>query len=259
VAAVLSALIPGLGQCFLGRRDKAIAFLSALAVMAIAFWPVRLLRLYEGLITLLLAAILLFNIAVFDAMYSRDGSTVRRLSLGWIPLGLLIGYIGLNITFTSFLFCSGFRALQYTSSTMEPLLNNGDRLVYDKRYYPAHSKLRGDVIVMHTKGGVTVRRIVGLPGDNVEGKERIVYLNGQIQDESFVKHKYPLGNDPSLDSFGPITVPAGKYFVMGDNRDISLDSRRPDFGLVSDDAIIGKALYSYKIGFGPGPVTRRLN
>lgn len=259
VAATLSALIPGLGQWLLGRREKAIALFSGLIVMAIAFWPIRLPRLWEGLMTLLLAGFTLFNIAVFGALYDRDRTTAVRLSLWWIPFGLVISYIGFNITFTALLFGSGFRTVRATISSMEPLLKQGDRLVYDRRYYPAHAKLRGDVIIAQTSGGLTIRRIIAVPGDTIEGKERTVFLNGRVQDEAFIQHTYPLGNDPALDSFGPISVPAGKYFVMGDNRDISLDSRMPDFGLVDNDAIVGKTLYYYKIGFGPGPVTRRLD
>jgi signal peptidase I len=255
----LSALIPGLGQRFLNERRRATALFSALVVMALAFWPLRLPRIYEGIMTLIFTGAVLFNVAIFGALFSRDKITGTRLSLGWIPLGLLISYLGFNITFTALLVGSGFRTLRVASSSMEPLLKNGDRLVYDKHFYGSHSKLRGDVVVIQAKDYLRIRRIIALPGDTIEGKDRIVYLNGQPQDETFIEHKYPPGNDPALDSFGPVAVPAGEYFVMGDNRDVSLDSRLPEFGLVNNDAIVGRTLYFYKVGFGRGPLTRRLD
>ena len=73
-------------------------------------------------------------------------------------------------------------------------------------------------------------------------------LNGTLINESYVEHfqSQTASEDSSndwLQSFGPTTVPTGKYFVMGDNRDVSLDSRSPDFGLVDGSAIFGRVLY----------------
>jgi signal peptidase I len=80
-------------------------------------------------------------------------------------------------------------------------------------------------------------------------------LNGHPLSESFIWHKFPNSHNPAIDIFGPTTVPAGKYFVLGDNLDISSDSR--NFGLVDANAIVGKALYSYQ--FMSAPLSRRLD
>jgi signal peptidase I len=76
-----------------------------------------------------------------------------------------------------------------------------------------------------------------------EGRDRQVFLNGHLLDEPFADHPRGGGNVPGQDNFGPITISSGKYFVMGDNRDASRDSRMPDFGLVSQDAVVGRPLY----------------
>jgi len=209
--------------------------------------------------SLVVAGFCLFNVAILDALFSRDRESRTRLPLYWIPVGLLLGYAGFNIVFTSALIGSGLRALQSASSSMEPLLLKGDRLIIDKRYYAARPKARGDVVIVRRQGSLTVRRIIAVAGDTIQGQQRTVLLNGAVLDEPYIQHKYPLGNDPAMDSFGPVTIPAGRYFVMGDNRDISLDSRIHKVGLMSDDMIVGRGLYFYKVGFGKGPLTRMLN
>jgi signal peptidase I len=85
-------------------------------------------------------------------------------------------------------------------------------------------------------------------GDTIEGRPGKIILNGNLINESYVEHSQSqeqaeeLAND-WLRSFGPIIIPPNKYFVMGDIRDISLDSRSPDFGLVDRSSIMGKVLY----------------
>jgi signal peptidase I len=81
-----------------------------------------------------------------------------------------------------------------------------------------------------------IKRVVGVPGDVLEMKDKKLYRNGQLVQEDYVQHtrRYT-----EYDNFGPITVPADSYFAMGDNRDNSLDSR--DWGFVPRSAIHGKA------------------
>jgi signal peptidase I len=130
---------------------------------------------------------------------------------------------------------------------MEPTLLPGNKFVYDADFYRSQSERHNDLVVMQLEGSLTVKRIVAIPGDTVEGRDRRVFLNGEIQTEPFIQHSQPIGTNPRLDTFGPVTVPAQKYFVLGDNRDISRDSRLPDFGLVDQRSIAGKPLYIYRI------------
>ena len=257
LAAGLSALVPGWGQFRLGRTRQGTILLGSTLAFLLCFWPLRLPQAYPGITSLIVAGVALFNFAVLDALFSRDPNSKARLRIFWLPLGLIFGYLGLNVVFTAALISSGFRPVQCKASSMEPLLRMNDRFVYDWKYYASHPKLRGDVVVLRRENLLIVKRIVAIGGDTIEGQAQSIILNGNTLDEPYVQHNYPPGSNPAMDKFGPITLPAGKYFVMGDNRDISLDSR--DFGPVSDDAVVGRALYFYKIGFRNGPPTRRLN
>jgi signal peptidase I len=129
---------------------------------------------------------------------------------------------------------------------MEPTVWAGDQFIIDKSYYGRRSVARNDLVIMRRKEFQTVKRVIALSGDTIEGRNRRIMLNGQLIVEPFVEHKLGIGSLPEQDSFGPITIPSGKYFVMGDNRDVSLDSRSPDFGLIDSQAIVGRPLYIYR-------------
>jgi len=87
-----------------------------------------------------------------------------------------------------------------------------------------------------------IKRVIGTPGDVLEMRNKVLYRNGEKLNEPYVQHTQ---NDysPVRDNFGPITVPDNKYFVMGDNRDESYDSRF--WGFVDRDKIEGKAMILY--------------
>jgi signal peptidase I len=128
---------------------------------------------------------------------------------------------------------------------METTLFKGDRLMIDRNYYRQHICERGDLVVMRIEDAQTVKRVIAIGGDTIEGRNEQVFLNGHLLEEAFAYHPRGGGNVPEQDNFGPITVAAGKYFVMGDNRDSSRDSRMQDFGQVDQNAITGRPLYIY--------------
>jgi len=119
----------------------------------------------------------------------------------------------------------------------------------DRIIIPLRRPNRGDIIVFKFPDDEKkdfIKRVIGLPGDIVEIKGKKVYINGSPIDDSYAVHSdpmlYPSGIQPR-DNFGPLTVPQDSYFVMGDNRDFSLDSRY--WGFVKLNKIKGKAFIIY--------------
>ena len=143
------------------------------------------------------------------------------------------------------------------SASMEPTLQEGDRVLVARFIYHLHGPRRGDVVVFHPPGtgstvqrGATteasvyfIKRVIGLPGETVEGR------NGHVQvckahevDCRSLTEPYLMSPGQVAD-FGPVTVPKGQYFVMGDNRGDSDDSR--DWGTLPRGNIIGGAFAIY--------------
>jgi signal peptidase I len=129
---------------------------------------------------------------------------------------------------------------------MESTLLKGDMFIVDRNYYDRQIVAHDDLVVLRRNDYQTVKRVIAIGGDIIEGANRKILLNGRRVEEPFIQHTLSLGSNPEQDIFGPATVPVGKYFVMGDNRDVSLDSRAPDFGLIDAKAIIGRPLYIYR-------------
>jgi signal peptidase I len=160
-------------------------------------------------------------------------------------LSVPLTYGGINLVFTSLLFASGFRAMEFSSSSMETTLLKKDKFLVNRNYYRSHSCDRDDLVLMRIDRAVTVKRVIAIRGDTIEGKNQQILLNGHLLDEPFIQHTMKIGANPQQDTFGPIIVPPGKYFVRGDNRDISLDSRSSDVGQINGDDIVGRPLYIY--------------
>jgi signal peptidase I len=130
---------------------------------------------------------------------------------------------------------------------MEPTLRLGDHVWTSMHYFSGHTVVHGEVVLITRPNGIMIfKRVVALPGDTIEGRKGVIYLNRKAFAEPYVEH---IGCDCSerdsdfLQNFGPTTLQAGECFVLGDNRDRSLDSRHPDFGLVPISTITGKPLY----------------
>ena len=157
-----------------------------------------------------------------------------------------------------------FQAFKIPTGSMEPNLLVGDHLIVNKMIFsPAASGLdrilmpmrpiqRGDVVVFKYPKEPDrdfVKRVVGLPGERLEMHRKVVYVNGQALKEPFIQwlEQPSRGGPPRADDlreeYGPVTVPPGQYFMMGDNRDNSEDSRY--WGFMPASYVKGEALFIY--------------
>ncbi|MCS1352750.1 signal peptidase I [Mechercharimyces sp. CAU 1602] len=135
----------------------------------------------------------------------------------------------------------GFVLSVVNGYSMEPTLEDGDRLLVNKLAMVVDSPELGDVITFEDPGKENrylVKRVVGLPGDRIEGKNGRVYRNNKPLRERYVESTLEDGD------FGPIVVQAGTLFVLGDNRtqNASRDSRYESVGLVPMDKVDGKVM-----------------
>ena len=139
------------------------------------------------------------------------------------------------------------QATRVYGQSMEPNLHTDQRLIIEKLSYNAYLRQylgftgpqRGDVVVIRLEprqSELLIKRVIGLPGDEVFIHDGTVFVNGQALVEPYLI-------DPTTGTFGPMTVPPLHLFVLGDNRDFSNDSRY--FGTVPLKGIIGRAWFSY--------------
>ena len=126
-----------------------------------------------------------------------------------------------------------------SGQSMEPLLHDGDNLILDKLTYHFRDPERFDVVVFdQTESDHYIKRIIGLPGETVQIIDGYVYINGERLEDDVYGKEVMLQPMRAAD---PITVGEDEYFVLGDNRNYSRDSRDPGVGNVKRSQILGRA------------------
>ena len=124
-------------------------------------------------------------------------------------------------------------------TSMENTYHEGNILLVNNIFYKWDNPQRNDIVIVDYRSGdddtYIIKRVIGVGGDHIDIKDNIVYVNGQQIEESYIKEAM-LTEDLSLD------IPEGKIFVMGDNRNSSLDSRKLGFFDFEDD-VIGKVFF----------------
>ncbi len=159
-----------------------------------------------------------------------------RAALNWVGCILVI----LVVAFVLLRFVG--QSIQVTGEAMQPTLKNGDQLIIDKITYAFSEPRRFDVIVFPSPYRMDTyyfRRIIGLPGETVQIANGEIFINGQAVAESFPVEEGPF--ESGLASM-PLTLEEGEYFVLGDNRADSTDSRNSSIGNIQESSIIGRAV-----------------
>lgn len=162
-------------------------------------------------------------------------------------------YIGIVFLLTYLVIHYVGQRTQVSGSSMESTLSDGDNLIVDKISYRFHDPERFDIVVFpykYEKNTYYIKRIIGLPGETVQiDQDGNIYIDGEVLEESY-------GREVMLnpgEAEEAITLGEDEYFVLGDNRNASSDSRDPSVGNILGEDIVGRAwlrLYPFsKIGF----------
>ena len=155
---------------------------------------------------------------------NRVGSVMREL-LGWLfYILIIIGLTYLIITYVG-------QRTRVSGSSMETTLSDGDNLIVDKLSYRFQDPKRFDIVVFpykYEENTYYIKRIIGLPGDTVQVKDGYTYINGELLESDIYGAEVMIEAGTASE---PITLGEDEYFVLGDNRNHSLDSRDPSVGI----------------------------
>ncbi|GAA0446283.1 signal peptidase I [Lentibacillus halophilus] len=151
----------------------------------------------------------------------------------WLEWGkaLLIAVI-LALFLRSFIFATSV----VDGESMEPTLEDGETILFNKMTYLFDEPEREDIVIIKKPLKNYVKRIIAMPGETITVKNGGLYIDGNLYDQAFLHSDQLTGTG----RFGPIKIPENSYFVMGDNRMISKDSRN-GLGLIQETEIIGKS------------------
>jgi signal peptidase I len=265
LAGLLQIVTPGLGNLYSGRplhglvlhvAVQGIVLFLALALLWLP-WPVNFL-------IPVAAAIVMTVFVIFDglrcARAARPALSLARNNR-WHVYILVAAVLAIIVAPEQVLVGSPTRAyvmqtFSAATTSMEPAVLVGDRVVVDKSAYAFSEPKRGDIVFYRSTEQpetIFMKRIVGMPGETIEIRNREVFVNGKKSDEPYVRFLRP-STDGTFngDSMSPMVIPSDEYFLLGDNRDNSRDSRF--VGPVQRRQFLGKAKTIY---FSSDPETHK--
>jgi len=250
-SSFLSLLVPGLGQLYNGELNKAVIFYLAQFALFIPLFAISLQYTPRGLFIILLIVVLFYFFAMGEATlqsFIKKSVDLKPYNKWYVyVLIIIIANLiagGFNTVFRQSLI--GIKPFYLPSASNVPTLLVGDQVIVDLR---KKSPIKGTFIVFKFPDDPKkdyLKRVIAIENDSLEIKNKHVFVNNIMLNEPYSVHednKILPKNVSSRDNFGPIQIPSGKIFVMGDNRDHSFDSRF--FGSIDKTAIIGTALYIY--------------
>lgn len=258
LAALADVLVPPLGHVYAGRPGRgvvvSITFLLAGLLSLVLILRVESRALIGALFGLCIACRLAIPAdAYVVARQTGVDYRPRRYNRWWVYLLLAAVLVAGGEVAKPFIRRS-MQAFRIPAGSMMPTLLIGDHIWVDKAAYGGHDPRRFDVVVVGSPRDAAqtfVKRVIGLPGETVELRNGVVWIDGSPLDEPQMLLA-SAGTAPANRNYGrlPVRVESGQYFVLGDNRDQSYDSRY--WGPVSRTAILGRVHVIYWSWDSPG-------
>jgi signal peptidase I len=248
LAGLLQIVTPGMGNVYSGHPLRGLILhvgvlcIVLLLSLALLWLPSPLNLLISAAAGILVAVFVVFD-GVRCARAVGTDFPVPRYHRWYVYILAIVGVIMAD----DFLVGTPTReyviqAFENPAPSMEPTVLTGDHVVVDKSAYSFSEPQRGDIAIYRTAKSpqrVFIQRIVGMPGETIEIRNREVFINDKKLDEPYVQFLRPF----SADDLAPTLIPSGSYFLLGDNRDNSMDSRFT--GPVHRQELLGKAKTIY--------------
>jgi signal peptidase I len=249
-AFLFSICVTGLGQIYNGQLLKGVSLFLAMGAFLTLSTVLGLVHSFKGFVFYLAVGFLgqIFIACEAVVIATRQVEMNRRPAHSWRSY-----FVGTLMASIAVIFVAGHtlpdkipgvHGYKITADSMAPTLVSGDRVVSDMRYYTNRPPQRGDVVVFRepSAGALFIKRVVAVGGDFISLTGQKLQINAATISEPYVQYDAVESGVESGD-FGPLTVPAGRFFVLGDNRNHSFDSR--NFGLIGPERITARVLYIY--------------
>lgn len=259
LAGLLSFLAPGLGQVYNGEAKKGLFYYFLLSIWSgliygLLYFMMKQSFTRAGLLVIALlflvsigAHILVILESICSARKTDNEHRLKPYNRWYVYLIVIVLVSAVDYSVSFAVSDNLINAYKIPSGSMQPTIEPGDYVFCNQVCYGYVNPARKDLIIFKCPNDENtdyIKRIIGLPGDTVKITHNVLFINDRKIEEPYAVYAWPDNSTwrPFV-NFGPLTVPENEYFVMGDNRNNSSDSR--DFGTVSHRAIQGKAVCIY--------------
>ncbi len=242
---IINYLVPGWGLWIVGKPRLALATVVTIVGLVVLFsWSRLVLDPVAYLVLICLIIGLVFLVALYSAIieFRRDEELSPPRNWKSAFIFAVISGVTLYVVMSDRSSTLGYDVFILPASSMAPTLVRGDHILADSWHYSESDILFGEIVVFEvpkSHGVMYVKRVVGLPGDNLSFEDNVLRRNGVPVDEPYAF--YAAGPTRPASAFQNIRVPDGEYFVMGDNRNNSRDSRY--IGTVPRSSIAGRVAH----------------